>query len=91
MAYAVPLYPLYALLFTDSGLSAAEISGFFVLWSAVGFVAEVPCGVWADRHSRRAALVLAGLSRRSAIWPGSVGRGSSDSLSASSSGVSGER
>ena len=58
---AVPIYPLYALLFADSGLSAAEISGLFVLWSAVGVVAEVPAGAWADRHSRRGALVLAGV------------------------------
>lgn len=61
LSEAVPIYPLYALLFADSGLSAAEISGLFVLWSAIGVVAEVPAGAWADRHSRRGALVLAGV------------------------------
>ena len=61
LSEAVPLYPLYALLFADSGLSAAQISGLFVLWSVVGVVAEVPCGAWADRHSRRAAIVAAGV------------------------------
>jgi hypothetical protein len=61
LADAVPLYPLYALLFADSGLSEAEISALFVVWSVVAVVAEVPSGAWADRHSRRAALVLAGL------------------------------
>ena len=74
----MPLYPLYALLFADSGLSAAEISGLFVLWSTVGVAAEVPCGVWADRHSRRAALVLAGLLQAIGYlawigWPGLSG------------------
>lgn len=61
LSEAVPLYPLYALLFADSGLSAAQISGLLVLWSAVGVVAEVPCGAWADRHSRRSAIVAAGV------------------------------
>ena len=61
LADAVPLYPLYALLFADSGMSAAQISGLFVVWSVVGIVAEVPGGAWADRHSRRTALVLAGV------------------------------
>lgn len=61
LSEAVPLYPLYALLFADSGLSAAQISGLFVLWSAVAVLTEVPCGVWADRHSRRSAIVAAGV------------------------------
>lgn len=57
----MPLYPVYALLFADSGLSAAQISGLFVLWSVVGVVAEVPGGAWADRHSRRTAIAAAGV------------------------------
>ena len=36
LADAVPLYPLYALLFADSGLSGAQISALFAIWSAVG-------------------------------------------------------
>ena len=57
----MPLYPVYALLFADSGLSAAQISGLFVLWSVVGVAAEVPGGAWADRHSRRTAIAAAGV------------------------------
>ncbi len=57
----MPLYPLYALLFADSGLSVAQISGLFVLWSVVGVLAEVPCGAWADQHSRRTAIAAAGV------------------------------
>jgi MFS family permease len=57
----MPLYPLYALLFADTGLSGAEISALFAIWSIVGVVAEVPSGAWADRYSRRTALVLAGV------------------------------
>ena len=53
----MPIYPLYALLFADTGLSDAEISSLFALWSAVGIVAEVPSGALADRIGRRTALV----------------------------------
>jgi predicted MFS family arabinose efflux permease len=56
-----PVYPLYALLFLDTGLSAAQVSGLFALWSVSGLLAEVPTGVLADRWSRRGALVLAGV------------------------------
>jgi MFS family permease len=61
LADTVPLYPLYALLFADTGLSGAQISALFVLWSAVAFVAEVPSGALADRYGRRTALVASGL------------------------------
>jgi MFS family permease len=60
-ADTVPLYALYALLFADTGLSVAEISVLFAIWSAVGIVAEVPTGALADRFSRRGALVAAGV------------------------------
>lgn len=58
---ALPLYPLYALLFAHAGLSDARISALFAIWSSVGLLAEVPAGALADRYSRRAALVVAGL------------------------------
>ncbi|MGE3141438.1 MAG: MFS transporter, partial [Thermoleophilia bacterium] len=61
LADAIPLYPLYALLFADSGLSDAEISALFIIWSVVGMVCEVPAGALADRVSRRGALVAAGV------------------------------
>jgi MFS family permease len=52
---------LYALLFADTGLSGTQISVLFMIWSVTGFVAEVPTGALADRFSRRAALVAAGV------------------------------
>ncbi|MGY1771818.1 MFS transporter [Blastococcus sp. SYSU D00813] len=60
LAGLVPYYPLYALLFLDTGLTQAEVSALFALWSVTGFLAEVPAGVLADRWSRRGALVLSG-------------------------------
>jgi len=48
-------------LFADTGLSGAEISSLFVIWSVTSVVLEVPSGVWADAFSRRRLLVLAPL------------------------------
>ena len=56
----MPIYPLYALLFADAGLSDAQISTLLLIWTAVGIVAEVPSGALADRFSRRGALAAAG-------------------------------
>jgi MFS family permease len=54
----VLLYPVYAVLFAETGLSAAQISSLFVIWSVTGFVVEVPSGVWADVFSRRKLLTI---------------------------------
>ncbi|MFI6921437.1 MFS transporter [Nonomuraea spiralis] len=54
----VLLYPVYTLLFTDTGLSVAETSSLFVIWSVTGMVLEVPSGAWADAVSRRLLLCL---------------------------------
>jgi MFS family permease len=61
LADTVPIYALYALFFEDAGLSGAQISTLFLLWSSTGIVAEVPSGALADRFSRRAALVASGV------------------------------
>ncbi|MEU7986146.1 MFS transporter [Streptosporangium canum] len=64
------LYPVYALLFVDTGLSTAEISSLFVIWSVTSLVLEVPSGVWADAVSRRLLLALAPLLAAAgyALW-----------------------
>jgi MFS family permease len=54
----VLLYPVYALLFSDAGLSLWEISSLFALWSITAIVLEVPSGAWADSVSRRMLLWL---------------------------------
>ncbi len=61
LADVVPLYPLYALLFADAGLSDADVSALLAVWSVTAVLAEVPSGALADRFSRRAALVAAGV------------------------------
>lgn len=55
---AMPIFPVYALLFTDAGLSLGQVSLLLALWSVVGIVLEVPSGAWADTVSRRGLLAL---------------------------------
>ncbi|WP_340563642.1 MFS transporter [Streptomyces sp. GSL17-111] len=66
----VLLYPVYAVLFADTGLDAAGISSLFVIWSLAGFLLEVPSGVLADLLPRRTLLVLAPLLNGAgfALW-----------------------
>jgi MFS family permease len=52
----VPLYGVYGLLFEDHGLSTAQISSLFAVWSIAAFVTEVPSGAWADVVPRRTLL-----------------------------------
>jgi MFS family permease len=55
------LYPVYAVLFAETGLSAGEISSLFVIWSVTAIAVEVPSGLWADLFSRRLLVVLSPL------------------------------
>lgn len=66
----VPYYPLYALLFLDTGLTGAQISALFAVWSVTGVVCEVPAGALADRWSRRGVVVLASVLQAAAfvVW-----------------------
>lgn len=66
----VPYYPLYALLFLDTGLSGAQVSLLFAVWSVTAVLTEVPAGALADRWSRRGVLVLGGVLQAVAfvVW-----------------------
>ena len=63
-------YPLYALLFADAGLSAAEISSLLAVWSATSLLLEIPSGAWADAYSRRWLLAAGAVLRAIgfAVW-----------------------
>ncbi len=52
------LYAVYALLFADSGLSGAQVSSLFIIWSLTSLLFEVPSGAWADTVDRRLLLVI---------------------------------
>ncbi|MEU6252849.1 MFS transporter [Streptomyces sp. NPDC047043] len=66
----VLLYPVYALLFSDTGLSVWQMSSLFAIWSITGVVLEVPSGAWADAVSRRLLLWLGPLLTAAgfALW-----------------------
>lgn len=52
------IYPFYALMFVDHGMSPMQISTLIAVWCATTIVLEVPSGVLADRHSRKAIMVV---------------------------------
>ena len=54
----IPLYAVDALLFSDHGLSAGEVSSLLAIWSVTAFVLEIPSGAWADAVDRRMLLVV---------------------------------
>ena len=58
MRELIPVFPVYALLFTDAGLSTGQVSSLFIIWSATHVLLEVPSGAWADTVPRRRLLVL---------------------------------
>lgn len=66
----MPLYAVYALMFSDSGLGTSQISLLFVIWSATAVVLEVPSGALADRFTPRVALVVGGVIRAAgySLW-----------------------
>lgn len=56
-----PIYPLYAIMFTEHSVSPAGLSVLFAFWFLTAFLAEVPSGALADRFSRKWILAIAQL------------------------------
>lgn len=68
------IFPLYAVMFVDAGLSPTQIALALAAWSATSFVLELPAGVVADRAPRRIVLAIAQAGRAAGfgvwlIWP----------------------
>jgi MFS family permease len=68
------IYPLYAVMFVEAGMTAGEVGAALAVWSVTAFLVEIPAGVWADRWSRRGILAIAQLSRLAGfalwlVWP----------------------
>jgi len=57
------IVPFYTVMFAEKGLSPAQIGLALGAWSATGLVLEIPCGVLADRMSRRWLLAISQLLR----------------------------
>jgi predicted MFS family arabinose efflux permease len=66
----VLIYPVYAIMMGEHGISPLQLSVLFIVWSASAMVFEVPSGVLADRYSRRGLLIAAGAFKGSAfiVW-----------------------
>lgn len=69
---------MYALVFLDAGLTPAQVSLLFVIWSASAFLLEVPSGAWADVVDRRTLLFASGIVHAAGFavwmaWPGFTG------------------
>ncbi|GAA4585272.1 MFS family permease [Actinoplanes octamycinicus] len=72
------LYPVYALLFADAGLTTGQISSLFAIWSIVAFSCEIPAGALADTWSRKRVYALGELLTAAGfgcwlLWPGYPG------------------
>lgn len=57
------IVPFYTVMFAEKGLSPAQIGFALGAWSLTGVVLEIPCGVLADRMSRRWLLAISQLLR----------------------------
>ena len=64
------IFPLYAVMFVDAGLTPVQISVALTAWSATAFVLEIPAGVIADRLPRRLVLAAAQAGRAAGfvVW-----------------------
>ena len=54
----VLIYPVYAIMMGEHGVSPLELSTLFMVWSATTILFEVPSGTLADRFSRKRILLL---------------------------------
>lgn len=60
---AVPIYPVYLLLFASKGLDLGQSSLLLALWSVPVVLLELPTGILADHWSRKHLIVLGGLCK----------------------------
>jgi len=68
------IFPLYAVMFVDAGMTPVQISVALIAWSATAFCLQIPSGVLADRWPRRYILAMAQVARAAGflvwlVWP----------------------
>lgn len=64
----MPIYPLYALLLSNKGLSVQQISLLLIIWSLPVVFLEIPTGILADRWSRRNMIILGSLAKAACFF-----------------------
>jgi MFS family permease len=57
----IPIYPLYAIMFSEHGVGPLELSILFSVWALIGIVTEIPSGALADTYSRKWLIVTSGI------------------------------
>ena len=57
----IPIYPVYAVMMTESGITPLDLSLLFIVWSGTVVVLEVPLGVLGDRMPRKLLVLLSQL------------------------------
>ncbi|MEE9253971.1 MAG: hypothetical protein V3U43_03490, partial [Pseudomonadales bacterium] len=57
----IPIYPVYAVMMTESGITPLELSLLFIIWSGTVVLLEVPLGVLGDRMPRKLLVLLSQL------------------------------
>ncbi len=63
----IPIYPLYAIMMGEHGVSPLELSILLSIWALVGIIIEIPSGAWADTYSRKWLIVASGFIKGSAF------------------------
>ncbi|MEM7362841.1 MAG: MFS transporter [Pseudomonadota bacterium] len=63
----IPIYPLYAIMFTERGISPIELSLLFSAWALIGIITEIPSGALADRLGRKWLIVASGFFKAAAF------------------------
>ena len=71
----VLVYPVYAIMMLDQGMTEMQLSALFVIWAVAAFLLEIPSGVVADRVNRRLYLFTGSLAGAAGflvwwLWPG---------------------
>lgn len=66
----VPIYPVYAVMMIESGVTPLELSALFIVWSATVVALEVPLGAVADRVARKPLVVVSSVLKgvAFALW-----------------------
>ncbi len=66
----IPIYPVYAVMMIEGGITPIELSLLFIVWSGTAVALEVPLGVLGDRLPRKRLVLVSCLlkSIAFAIW-----------------------
>ena len=64
----VLIYPVYAILMGEVGVSPFELSVLFAVWSGSVILFEVPSGTLGDRFSRKQLIAVSGLIKGTCFW-----------------------